>query len=170
MVVLECPASLHVPLNLVAKNLPRQGTTLKHSQGQRAPIRDLDSLFPVFQPPFPQLPVRGARPASEGPRLLDARVPRIGGRRAHLPRLVRKKCPVVQNDPRVPGKFQTQPRGLRGGAWARGGANPGSARPSLHGSAPPFPTLAVRPAPSPAPACYSNPECVFLQMIKSIQS
>ena len=143
MVVLVCPASLHVPLNLVAQNLPRQGTTLKHSQGQSGPIQDLDSLLPVFQHPVPQLPVREARPASEGPRLPDAGVPRIGGGRDYLPRLV-QKCPVVQNDPRVPGKFQTQHRGLRGGALARGGAIPGSARPSLPG-----PRWPARPFPGP---------------------
>ena len=77
---------------------------------------------------------------------------------------------MVQTDRAATGSFWPSLEAEGAGLGARGGAIPGSARPSLHSSAPAFPALAGRPAPSPAPARYSNPECVFLQMIKSIQS
>lgn len=68
-----------------------------------------------------------------------------------------------------PQQFLPSPGGRRGGAFGGRGLQ---APPAPSSTAPPRPSRPwqARPPLPPARARYSNPECVFLQMIKSIQS
>ena len=142
-----------------------QGTTVKRVQGGRGPIHSL------YSPQF--LPVLGLHVELENPGRPHAAVLRVRGWQSHLSGWCRSSAPW-RNDPSAELLHTLNPRSFSpsqdggAGSGARGGAHPVSARPSSHSSAPPF--AARRPAPSPGPARYSNPECVFLQMIKSIQS
>ena len=165
-----CLVSLHVPPNLAAKTLALvegdgagnyRKTCARWKRPHPQPL-----LSPV--PPRPGVARRAGEPwtapcsGSEGQRW-----------QSHLSGWCRSRAPW-RNDPSAELLHTLNPRSFSpsqdggAGSGARGGAHPVSARPSSHSSAPPF--AARRPAPSPGPARYSNPECVFLQMIKSIQS
>lgn len=155
-VVLE---SFHVPQKLKDNGA---GNRPKASQVGEAPSM-------AFTPSDPALSW-GAHLAPENPA-----VSRVRGRRTHLSGLVQKQVLRGAVTPRrnlcTPSTQAAPPPARRSEGGAGRGAGPWRlCPPLLPSSAPPCAALARRPAPSPGPARYSNPECVFLQMIKSIQS